>query len=111
MVEMPIEVKNYFLNGRKEIIKVKPTDNYTLEITFDNQEIRVYEMRDELVGVFSILKNVDKFKEVFIDENGNIAWDKDNMVDSNLVWNNRIDICKDSVYMNSTEKTKEVVKQ
>jgi len=30
---------------------------------------------------------------VFIDEHGNIAWDRDNTIDSKINWNNRIDIC------------------
>ena len=54
-----------------------------------------------LFGVFEILKDKDKFKEVFIDEFGNIAWERDKNVDSNKVWNNKIEVCKDSVYMNS----------
>lgn len=59
-------------------------------------------MSDKLFGVFEILKDIDNFKEVFIDEHGNIAWNKDKPVDSKAVWNNRIDICKDSLFMAST---------
>jgi len=55
-------------------------------------------MSGKLFGVFEILKD----KEVFIDEHSNIAWDKDKAVDSKVVWNNRIDICKDSLFMAST---------
>jgi len=58
-------------------------------------------MNDKLYGVFEILKDISKFKEVFIDEYGNIAWDIDKTLDSNVHWNNRIDLCKDSVYLNS----------
>ena len=58
-------------------------------------------MSDNLYGVFEILKNKDKFKEVFLDEFGNIAWDIDKELDSNIHWNNRIDLCTDSVYMAS----------
>ena len=72
-----------------------------LIINFDNDEIRIYDMTDNLFGVFKILKDLNKFNEVFIDESGNVAWDRNTSIDSNTFWNNRIDICKDSIYINS----------
>ena len=99
--EMPSEVKRYFENGRKEIIKVIPNEDYSLTIYFDNNEVRIYDMSESLFGVFEVLKDKEKFKEVFIDEYGNIAWDIDKDIDSNIYWNNRIDLCKDAVYMES----------
>jgi len=98
---IPKEVVEYFSNGRKKIVEVIPRENFTLEITFDNLEKRLYDMSGELIGVFSILKNVEKFMEVFIDENGNIAWDREKTIDSTIVWNNRIELCRDSLYINS----------
>ena len=83
------------------IINVMPNDDYTLVLKFSNGEVRVYDMKDSLFGVFEILKDINKFKEVFIDEHGNIAWDRDNSIDSNIHWNNRIDICKDAVLLES----------
>ncbi len=58
-----------------------------------------------LYGVFDILKDKDKdkFNEVFIDEFGNIAWDIDKKADSSIHWNNRIDLCTDSVYLESKQ--------
>ena len=56
---------------------------------------------DKLQGVFEILKEKDKFASVFLDEFGNAAWDIDKSVDSSVFWNNRIDICKDALYMDS----------
>jgi hypothetical protein len=101
---MPSEVKEYFEDGPKKIIKVIPRDDYSLIIYFENNEVRVYDMSDDLYGVFEILKDKNKFKEVFIDEHGNIAWDIDKSIDSNIHWNNRIDLCKDAVYINSVPK-------
>jgi predicted ribosome-associated RNA-binding protein Tma20 len=98
---MPQQVKEYFEKGSKKIVKVIPREDYSLIIYFDNNEIKIYDMSESLYGVFEVLKNKDKFKEVFIDEYGNIAWDIDNNIDSNVYWNNRIDICKDSIYMDS----------
>lgn len=58
-------------------------------------------MADMLQGVFEILKDPQKFNSVFIDEVGNIAWDIDPEKDSSVCWNNRIDICKDALYLDS----------
>lgn len=90
-----------YLKDPKRIIKVIPNNDYTLTVLFNNNETRIYDMSNELFGVFEILKNLDKFKEVFIDESGNIAWDRDSTIDSTIVWNNRIDTCKDSIYIDS----------
>jgi hypothetical protein len=97
---IPQNVKEY-LKSPKRIIKVIPNNNYTLTVLFDNNETRIYDMSNDLFGVFEILKNLDKFKQVFIDESGNVAWDRDSTIDSSMVWNNRIDICKDSIYLDS----------
>jgi hypothetical protein len=97
---IPQDIKDYLQNPRK-IISIIPNDNFTLTIKFDNDEIRIYDMNDKLFGVFEILKDLNKFKEVFIDESGNVAWNKDTSIDSNICWNNRIDICKDSIYLDS----------
>ena len=94
------KVKDYFKNPRK-IIKVEADDDYNLYVTFDNHECRIYKMGNELNGIFSILKDKKKFKSVFIDEFGNVAWDIDDSVDSAEHWENRIDICKDALYMDS----------
>jgi hypothetical protein len=83
------------------ITTVVPNDDYTLLLKFSNGEVRIYDMKDCLFGVFEILKDINKFKEVFIDDHGNIAWNKDNNIDSSIDWNNRIDICKDSIYLES----------
>ena len=97
---MEEKVKKYFENPRK-IIEVKPTTNYTLLITFDNGEIKKYEMINELYGIFVVLKDIKKFESVFIDEVGNVAWDIDENVDSSIHWQNRIDLCKDMLYLES----------
>src|SRR6056297_3151462 len=97
--QIPKEVKKYFQKGSRKIEKVIANDDYTLTVHFDNGEVKLYDMNDKLYGVFDILKN--KFREVFLDEYGNIAWDIDKTLDSSVHWNNRSDLCKDSVYLNS----------
>ena len=100
-VEMPKEVKEYFATGPRTIEKVIPNEDYSLTIYFDNGEIRAYDMNDMLFGVFEVLKDRAKFKKVFLDEYGNIAWDIDENIDSSIHWNNRIDLCVNSVYLES----------
>jgi hypothetical protein len=93
--------ERFFVHNTVKIQKITPNNNYTLTLLFDNGEIRVYDLSNNLYGVFEILKDINKFNEVFIDESGNIAWDRDKNIDSNIFWNNRIDICKDAAYMDS----------
>lgn len=97
---IPEEVQDYYNHGQRTLIKIKAHDDYTLTLYY-NDSIRKYDMSNQLYGVFEILKDISKFKTVFIDENGNIAWDKDSNLDSNVHWNNRIDICSDSAYISS----------
>jgi len=66
-VEIPQKVKKYFSDGTKEIVKVISNNNYSLTVHFDNGEIRIYDMAKNLFGVFEVLKDKSKFKEVFID--------------------------------------------
>ena len=95
---IPENVEKYFKNGPRKIKKVLPKENYTLEIIFDNNERRIYDMSNNLFGVFEFLKNIDNFKKVFIDENGNIAWLNE---ESKRELSKKVDICKDSVYLES----------
>ncbi len=94
------KTKSYFENPRK-LVKVEADDTFQLHLTFDNGEMRLYSLENKLEGVFSILKDKEKFQSVFIDEFGNVAWDIDDSVDSKTHWENRIDICKDALYMDS----------
>lgn len=94
------KIIEYFKNPRK-IVSVEPLDNYVLRLTFDNEEVKLYPMQDKLQGVFSFLQNISRFNEVFLDEFGNVAWDIDKSIDSSIHWNNRIDLCKDALYLDS----------
>lgn len=58
-------------------------------------------MANELNGVFSVLRDKKKFQTAFLDEFGNVAWDIDSAIDSTIHWNNRINLCKDALYMDS----------
>lgn len=93
----------YFANGKKKIVNVVPNDNFTLILSFDNGEKRIYDMQPLLKvnTVFEKIMNIDDFKRVYLDDMHCVSWDIDPNVDSNIVWNNKIDLCPDSCYIDS----------
>ena len=69
--------------------KVIPNDDYTLRITFDNEEQKVFDIKPLLdFGVFQELKNLKYFKEV-------------KRVHSSIAWPHGRDICPDTLYEES----------
>lgn len=93
----------YFANGRKKIVGVIPNSDFTLTISFDNGEKRLYDVAPLLQKgtVFETLANIDNFRRVYVDEQHCIAWDINPNIDSNIVWNNKVDLCPDSCYIDS----------
>jgi len=84
--ETPVEVKEYFANGQRTIKGVTGNDNYTLTIMFDNGEQRIYDMKNTLQGkVFTPFRDIKRFKEVYVDDNGCISWDIDPNIDSSKI--------------------------
>lgn len=93
----------YFVNGRRSIKSVKANDDFTLTITFDNSEQRLYNVAPLLKPgtVFERIANLESFRRVYVDKERSIAWDIDPNVDSDVVWNNKVDLCPDSCYVDS----------
>lgn len=93
----------YYASGRKRIVNVVANDDFTLTLTFDNDEKRLFDMRSLLQKgtVFEPFLEIDNFKRVFLDDSHVVCWDIDPNVDSNVVWSNRVDICPDSCYVDS----------
>ena len=93
----------YFSNGRKRIVGVVPNDDFTLTISFDNGERRLYDIRPFLRPntVFEPFIDINNFRRVYIDDTHNIAWDIDPNVDSAVAWNNKVDLCPDTCYIDS----------
>lgn len=98
-----LKMAEYFASGRKHIINVVPNDNFTLTLTFDNGEVRLYDVAPIIKEstVFDQLRKIENFRRVYLDENNIVSWDIDPNVDSTIVWNNKIDICPDSCYVDS----------
>lgn len=51
--------------------------------------------------IFEPLMRYENFKRVFLDEMHGAAWDIDPAVNSEEVWNNRVNLCPDACYMDS----------
>ncbi len=93
----------YFAGGRKKIVGVVPNDDFTLTISFDNGEQRLYDVSPMLKKgtVFETFMNVEDFRRVYVDNEHCIAWDNDPTVDSKTVWSNKVDLCPDGCYIDS----------
>ena len=68
-------------------------DDFSLKITFDNGEVKLFDMKPYLnIGVFKELSNISKFKDVRVSL-GSILWSSgqdlcpDTFYESSQVWN------------------------
>ena len=93
----------YFSSGRRRIVGVVPYEKKKLLLTFDNNEKRVLDIEPIIKPdtVFAFLADDDSFNRVYLDDTYCVAWDIDPNVDSKVVWNNKVDLCPDSCYMDS----------
>ena len=77
--------------------KVKPLNDYNLELTFENNEIKVFDVKPYLdTGLFKTLKNEKLFKMV------KVSYDT-------IEWPNKVDLDPEVLYEKS--KTKVIKKQ
>ncbi len=92
----------YFASGRKKIISVSPNEDFTLTLCFESGERRILDCKPFLdEAVFKPFNNYENFKRVYLDDTSCVAWDIDPNVDSNVVWNNKVDLCPDSCHIDS----------
>jgi len=71
------------------VINVKPDQNFTLLITFNNGEIKSFDVKPYLeIGIFRELKDLSLFNSVkpFL---------------GSIQWANGIDLCPDTLYLES----------
>lgn len=74
---------------RPKAVKVKPLQNYILKITFDNGEVKKFDVKPYMEHkAFKELKNTSKFNTVKISG-------------LSISWENGADICPDELYFNS----------
>lgn len=97
------KMAEYFAAGRRTIIGVIPNDDFTLTISFDNGEKRLFDVTPLLVPgtVFEIFADINNFRRVYIDDEHCIAWDINPDIDSSVFWNNKVDLCPDGCYVDS----------
>ena len=104
-LEMGLDRKmaEYYASGRKKVTAVSPRPDFTLLLTFNNGEQRILDMKPALEtgGVFTIFRKYENFQRVYLDDCGDVSWDIDPNIDSNVVWNNKVDICPDGCYVDS----------
>ena len=100
---LDIKMAEYFASGRKKITAVVPNDDFTLTLSFANGEKRVFDVTPLLKEgtVFETFLNLEDFKRVYIDDTNCVAWDINPEIDSQIVWNNKVDISSDSCYVDS----------
>lgn len=93
----------YFASGRRTITSVKACEDFTLILRFDNGELKRYDCKPLLIPgtVFEPFISYENFKRVYLDDEHVVSWDIDPNVDSNTVWNNKVDICPDGCYVDS----------
>jgi hypothetical protein len=93
----------YFARGRKRLAAVAPQEDFTLLLTYEDGEQRVYDMKPllEKGGVFEPFREYAAFQRVYLDDTCSVAWDIDPDIDSSVVWNNKVDICPDGCYVDS----------
>lgn len=98
-----LKTAEYFVAGRQQIIEVEPNNDFTLIISFNNGEKRLYDMRPLLKKgtVFEPFSKLENFRRVYVDDNHCIAWDIDPNIDSKKVWSNKVDLSPDSCYIDS----------
>jgi uncharacterized protein DUF2442 len=69
--------------------EVYPLENYELKLVFTNGEEKIFDAKPYLdMGVFKILKDIEAFKTVrpFL---------------GSILWENDIDLCPDTLYLES----------
>lgn len=77
---------------KPKAIDVKVLENYQLEISFDNNQIKIFDVKPYFkFKIFKELEDINKFNKVKISG-------------LSIEWENGADICPDELYNNSIEK-------
>ena len=85
---------------KKKLVKVTPYPAFTLILEYEDGERRIYDCR-RLLEKVKFLRDYENFRRVYIDGDGAICWDRDPTVDSEIVCENKVDLCPDSCYVDS----------
>ena len=93
----------YYAKGRKKLVSVHPNDDFTLILTFEGGEKRLFNVAPMLKEgtVFAPFRSYEAFCRAYVDEDHSLCWDIDPSVDSSVEWMNKVDICPDTCYVES----------
>lgn len=76
------------------VIDVKPLDNYKLKLKFENDEIKIFDMKEFLdIGLFKQLKNQSEFNKVRVCFDS-IQWENGLDFDPEILYSKSVDISK-----------------
>lgn len=103
------KMAEYFASGRKKIISVSANDDFTLTLIFDSNETKIFDVKPFLKKntVFETFMKLDDFKRVYLDSSNCVSWDINPKIDSEKDWSNKVDLCPDMCYVDSSpDKTK-----
>lgn len=91
----------YFLKGKRTIKTIKPNDDYSLLITFDNGEQKLFDVAPliEKGGIFTHIQQIEIFRRVYLDNFGCHAWDINPNINGKNILENKIDIAADRCYI------------
>lgn len=94
----------YFANGKKTILKATANEDFSVTLEFEGGERRRLDMKPTLSqgGVFETFNDFNHFKRVYVDSDNIVCWDIDPNIDSNIHWNNKIDLSPEFCYVEST---------
>ncbi len=97
------KMAEYFVSGRRTIINVKPKKDFSLILLFDNNEKKIFDMKNLIQPntVFDFLLDWNNFSRVYLDSDSIVSWDKNPNIDSNKFWSNKVDLSTDSLYVDS----------
>ncbi|HBX52094.1 MAG: hypothetical protein A2275_04690 [Bacteroidetes bacterium RIFOXYA12_FULL_35_11] len=71
------------------VTNVKPQHDYTLSITFNNGEVKYFDVKPYLgIGIFKELQNLSLFNSV-------------KPLLGSIKWDNGVDLCPDTLYLES----------
>jgi len=71
------------------VTNVKPTQNFMLQITFTNGEVKIFDVKPYLgIGIFRDLQDISVFNSV-------------KPLLGSIQWSNGVDFCPDTLYLES----------
>ena len=100
---LDLPMAEYFAAERKKIVDVVPNQDFTLTLTFDTGETRLYDCKPFLKEgtVFAPFRTYSNFCRVYLDSAHCVSWDIDPALNSDIVWNNKVELCPDTCYVES----------